>query len=111
MSEYEGKYIKVKILEGDKMARGVNKIKKPLLMESKYSLPLLSFGNKYYEHLENWQEAESKLRTFEIEEIVQDYAKEIVHKSRGLYFAEICQELIGKIKSAEILPNGKVRII
>lgn len=110
MSEYEGKYIKVKILEGGKTAGEVN----PFGKKPNYDSSCFNGGNKIF-HISyernKWCEVESRLRTFEIEEIFEGYAKEIIHKSRGLYFAEICQELIGKIKFAEILPNGKVRIL
>lgn len=61
---------KIEILEGGKTAREVN----PFGEEPD---KLAWLANKFVTTIkwDKWQEAESKLRTFEIEEIVQDYAR------------------------------------
>ncbi len=95
--------ITVKILDGGTTCREVNPMGKPHPSHN---------SSDYNKYLNKWQEAENKLRTFEIDfshlNILYDAAMlrfggQITHTNQGYE--------VGSIRTAEILPNGKVRIV
>jgi hypothetical protein len=102
--------ITVKILEGGRQAREVN----PLGYKPNYQTfvrQMKSIYGKtkaismYYKSVEKYQEAESKLRTFEIE-------VEPIHPMKQLNGTFInVTPTVGKNYQAKVLDNGKVIIL
>lgn len=89
--------IKVVILEGGNTAKEVNPFGKPEIIKEINSEHWAVIRDLQNSHLNQWQEAESKLRTFEIE----------LHENT---WPSCCYES-GKIFEAEVINDKQIRIL
>ncbi len=100
--------ITVKILSGGTTCREVNTLPDMSFWRGKLSIPSRELLNRY----NIWEKAESKLRTFEIESIADVdgvFQKPFDKATEFGYFKFITS--VGSTHTAEILENGKVRIV
>ena len=89
--------IKVKINPDGRTAKEINKFEKATADE------IFSMGKEFGTwKKKKWQEAESKLRTFSIALISLNGKKS---------FKRMSEIKAGTIHSAEVLPNGKIKIL
>lgn len=92
--------LRVKILEDGIHCKEANSLEKPIRF-----LPKIPRGND--EEMNKWNEAESKLRTFTIIEANgKAYPFRPYDGSQDVYYFEQ-----NSIHTAELLPNGKIKII
>ena len=117
--------ITVKILEAGRQARECNPIQRPEMEKYGY-VSALSFEHErgwcleggedaYYERLSQWQEAESKLRTFDIENYNEKICFQTGLKCGFPCFGDCEKEGLSLkenyIHQAKVLDNGKVVIV
>ena len=96
--------IKVKINPDGLTATEMNPIKRP--NSRHFSAKELEYdGSEYWKQEDRWATTESKLRTFEIESRI--YYGENIDNGEKLFGGYID----GTIHSAEILPNGRIKIL
>jgi len=101
--------IKVKILEDGKTAREVNPLGEKPKTINNFPLGLINTIKFNTKKVKEWQEAEQKLRTFEIVEIA------LKEPNGEIYISEISDDryslVPNSLHTAQILETGKIRII